>query len=99
MLISIILPTIRATTVSDAIDAILKQTDEAWELVVVPQGDDPSLLGLLDDYVARDPRVRYVHTQRKNSSHARNVGIQAALGAVIAFTDDDCEVAPDWISV
>jgi GT2 family glycosyltransferase len=54
---------------------------------------------LLEEYRVRDPRVRYVHTPRKNSSHARNVGIPAARGDIIAFTDDDCEAAPDWIAV
>jgi glycosyltransferase involved in cell wall biosynthesis len=99
MLVSIILPTIRTGSVSQAIDAVLAQTDPNWELVVVPQGDDADLIALLEDYAMRDSRVTYVHTDRKNLSHARNVGIAAAKGEVLAFTDDDCEVAPDWVAV
>jgi glycosyltransferase involved in cell wall biosynthesis len=99
MLVSIIIPTIRAGTIAAAIEAILRQTDDNWELIVVPQGDDMTLLEVLKKACARDSRVRYVHTPRKNSSHARNVGISAARGDVIAFTDDDCEVAPNWIAV
>ncbi len=99
MLVSIILPTIRTGTIAVAMEAILRQTDDNWELVVVPQGDDALLLGLLESFRARDSRVRFVHTPIKNSSHARNVGIPAARGEIIAFTDDDCEVAPDWIAV
>ena len=98
MLISIILPTIRTSTVAHAIEAILRQTDGNWELIVVPQGDDKALIQLLDAYCVRDPRVRYVHTPKKNLSHGRNVGMPATRGDIIAFTDDDCEVAPDWIA-
>ena len=99
MLVSIILPTIRAGTLGDAIEAILGQTDYNWELIVVPQGDEPAMLRMLDGYRDRDPRIRYVHTPRKNVSHARNIGMPTARGEIIAFTDDDCEVAPDWIAV
>jgi GT2 family glycosyltransferase len=99
MLVSIILPTVRATTLAQAVDAILRQTDETWELIIVPQGEDKALLSLVDDYCARDPRVRFARTPKKNSSHGRNVGMPLARGEIIAFTDDDCEVAPDWIAV
>jgi glycosyltransferase involved in cell wall biosynthesis len=30
-------------------------------------------------------------------AHARNLGAQAARGAILAFTDADCEPAPDWL--
>lgn len=40
-----------------------------------------------------------MHTPKKNLSHGRNVGMPATRGDIIAFTDDDCEVAPDWIAV
>lgn len=99
MLISIILPTVRTGTVSAAIEAIMRQTDDNWELIVVPQGDDTELLQVIGGFCARDPRVRFVHTPKKNLSHGRNVGMAAAKGDIIAFTDDDCEVALDWVAV
>lgn len=99
MLVSIILPTIRGDSVGTAIDAILRQTVDEWELIVVPQGDDHQLTTLLGGYAERDPRVRVVHTSTRGLSHARNVGTQAARGELLAFTDDDCEVAPDWVAI
>lgn len=44
------------------------------------------------------PNVRYVREDRPGLSHARNAGIEAATGEVIAFTDDDVELAEDWIA-
>ena len=43
--------------------------------------------------------MRVVHTPTRGLSHARNVGTEVAQGDILAFTDDDCEVAPDWVEV
>jgi len=42
--------------------------------------------------------VRYVHEPRPGLSVARNTGIRAAQGEIIAFTDDDVEVHPKWVT-
>ncbi len=44
------------------------------------------------------PNARYVREDRPGLSHARNAGIEAATGEVIAFTDDDVELPEDWIA-
>ncbi|WP_299361693.1 glycosyltransferase [uncultured Paracoccus sp.] len=43
------------------------------------------------------PDVRYISEPRPGLSHARNAGARAASGEIIAYTDDDVEVRPDWI--
>jgi GT2 family glycosyltransferase len=42
------------------------------------------------------PGVDYVHEARPGLSVARNTGVLASRGALIAFTDDDVEVTPSW---
>lgn len=44
------------------------------------------------------PRVVYLREPRPGLSNARNEGVRAASGAVVAFTDDDVEVPRDWIA-
>ncbi len=44
-----------------------------------------------------DPRVRYVREPRPGLSCARNCGVAAAAGEIVAFTDDDVRVDPSWL--
>ena len=41
--------------------------------------------------------VQYLHEDRPGASHARNRGIKASKGAIIAFTDADCVVTTGWL--
>jgi GT2 family glycosyltransferase len=65
------------------------------EIVVVDQSDDDATQSVLAELGT--PRVRYVRTGTRGVAAARNLGIRHATGAIIAFTDDDCLVPPDWI--
>ncbi len=48
--------------------------------------------------VAQMPDIRYVLEPRPGLDIARNTGIRHSTGEIIAFTDDDVMVHPDWIS-
>jgi glycosyltransferase involved in cell wall biosynthesis len=62
------------------------------EVIVV---DDGSSDGTAD--VVRDP-VRLVQTAGVGSGEARNRGVAAAHGRILAFTDADCFPAPGWLA-
>ncbi len=64
-----------------------------FEVVVVDNGSDESLEGM----VASFPIARLVLEQKRSSFAARNSGIEAARGDILAFTDSDCIPFPDWI--
>ena len=43
-----------------------------------------------------DARIRCVRSELRGATNGRNLGIELTSGSMIAFTDDDCRVAPDW---
>ena len=97
LLISVVVPTIRATTLPFTVAAVRAQTWEDWELLIVAQGDDATLAEVCKAAEKEDPRIHYIHLAQRGLSLAKNAGIQAALGDVVAFTDDDCEPDPEWL--
>ncbi|BAU13812.1 glycosyl transferase family protein [Leptolyngbya sp. NIES-3755] len=50
------------------------------------------------ELVAQLPNIRYVKEPRSGLSAARNRGIQESRGSILAFTDDDVAVHPQWIA-
>jgi GT2 family glycosyltransferase len=66
------------------------------EIVVVD--NDPSS-GVTRAVTAGFSAARYVAEPQPGLSAARNTGIRSCRGTVIAFTDDDVTVHPDWIGV
>lgn len=95
-LISVIVPSVRSSTIAATIDAIREQTDTDWELVVSDQSGNDSLVPILES--VNDPRIRRVVCPGRGASLARNVGIMHSVGNLLAFTDDDCRPRKDWLA-
>ncbi|MEL6604209.1 MAG: glycosyltransferase family A protein [Cyanobacteria bacterium J06614_10] len=80
-----------------AIDSLLAQTIENYEIIVV---DNASTDGTAAITKARlhHPNMRYVHEPKLGLSVARNCGAQAAKGEILAYLDDDAEASPGWLA-
>jgi GT2 family glycosyltransferase len=66
-----------------------------YEVIVA---DDGSTDGSIEAARARFPDVRYLpHPTNSGEPAARNRGVRAATGDIIAFTDDDCVPPRDWL--
>ena len=73
--------------------------DERLEVIVVDDGGGPAGADMLEEEVAlgEGPALRVIRRDASGGPGAgRNSGWRAARGALIAFTDDDCEVTPAW---
>ena len=64
------------------------------ELLFVDQSDDTRTAIVIEKM--GDARIRCVRSDLRGATNGRNLGVELTSGSVIAFTDDDCRVAPDW---
>jgi glycosyltransferase involved in cell wall biosynthesis len=71
----------------------------SWELIVVDNNSSDDTKAVIQKFAASAPfQVRYLFEGRQGLSHARNRGIAATSGSIVAFTDDDCLVERQWAS-
>ncbi len=52
----------------------------------------------LEKSAERYDSVRLINQENKGLSAARNVGLSASTGDIIAYTDSDCMADPDWLT-
>jgi O-antigen biosynthesis protein len=64
-----------------------------YEVILIDDGSTDNTCRIASDY----PQFRYIHQENKGLSVARNTGISAATGEVVAFTDSDCRADEDWL--
>lgn len=99
--VSVVVPAYnRAALLEPCLASLFAQTypRARYEVVLVDDGST-------DDTAARavalasgwDGRFTLVRQPNGGPASARNAGIRAATGAIIAFTDSDCTASPDWL--
>ena len=95
--VSVIIPTYnRAHLVGRAIQSVLNQTYQDFEVIVVDDGSTDNTEEIIKEFQKKDERIKYIkHEKNKGGSAARNTGIKAARGAYIAFLDSDDEWLPE----
>jgi glycosyltransferase involved in cell wall biosynthesis len=95
--VSVVVPTYnRGWIVNEAIDSVLNQTFQQYELIVVDDGSTDDTKAILGEY---GNRIRVIHQANRGVSAARNRGIRAAKEPLIAFLDSDDVWLSDKLSV
>lgn len=69
----------------------------SWEIIVVDNNSKDDTRAVVEAAAQDFPRLRYLFQPLQGLSHARNLGIEAARGALLLFTDDDVLPEPDWL--
>lgn len=99
-LISIVVPTFaRPIQLRECLHAIacLDGRDAPFEVVVVDDGGSHDLDAIVAEFSNTMP-VRLVKQRRGGPGAARNAGVAVARGRFVAFLDDDCRPARDWLT-
>lgn len=93
--VSVVIPSYNSFgRIEACLDSVLSQTTPPLEIIVVDSAADGTANLITHKYPGVLLRkIKY----RIFPGPARNLGVKAARGSIIAFTDADCIVAPDWI--
>ena len=98
-LVSVIVPAYNvAEFIGDALNSVLAQTFTDHEIIVINDGspDTEALEKVLAPYMSR---IVYLKQENRGVSAARNTGIKAARGSLIAFLDGDDTWLPHYLEV
>jgi glycosyltransferase involved in cell wall biosynthesis len=82
-----------ARTLRDCLLSLQELNYPDYEIILVDDGSKDETQRIMADF----PRIQNIKQKNRGLSVARNVGIGAATGEVIAFTDSDCMVDRDWL--
>jgi glycosyltransferase involved in cell wall biosynthesis len=70
-----------------------------WEVLVVDNNSTDQTRAVIDSFSLKTQgRFRYIFESRQGKSNALNAGIQNSRGDILALTDDDVTVHPEWIA-
>lgn len=87
----------RGARIVPLVASILRSEVTDFELVIVDQSPHDETRRAIEPFLG-DPRIRYVHSDIAGTSRARNRGFELTTAPIIAITDDDCIVPPNWLS-
>ena len=90
----------RANSLADTLLCLTKQSYDIanWELIVVDNNSSDNTKEIIYEYHRKLPNLTYKFEPQQGLSFARNLGINSAKGAIIAFTDDDVLPENDWLT-
>jgi glycosyltransferase involved in cell wall biosynthesis len=86
----------RGQLASDAVSSVLANTHTNFELVVVDQSSNDDTAEALARH-SSDRRLKYIRSSTVGKGAALSVGLSESTGSVVALTDDDCVVPPNWL--
>jgi O-antigen biosynthesis protein len=82
-------------TMRPCMESLEKLDYPNFEVIVVDDGSRDRTAEIAMDF----PEFRLIGQPNKGLSVARNVGLHAARGDIIAYTDSDCVVDPNWLTL
>lgn len=100
MLISVIIVTKDRPLKFERCLASIINNKERFEILVVDQNTESSTRNIVQKYnhVTSNP-IKLINSPKKSLSYGHNTALHFAKGDVIVFTDDDCIVSKNWISI
>ncbi|HBR15685.1 MAG TPA: hypothetical protein DD723_09160 [Candidatus Omnitrophica bacterium] len=98
--VSVIIPTYnRSDFIGRAIESVLKQTFQDYEIIIVDDGSTDETREIVLWLSKVNDKIKYFYQPNKGVSAARNRGLEEAKGEFIAFLDSDDSWAPEKLAL
>jgi GT2 family glycosyltransferase len=81
------------STLRECLEGLRRLQYPNYEVIVVNDGSTDAT-----DEIVREYGFRLISTENRGLSAARNIGMEAATGEIIAYTDSDCCPDPHWLT-
>ena len=92
---SIVIPCYKVEKyIRDCLDSVLAQKIDSWEAICTDDGSPDGTGAILDEYAARDGRIKVIHQQNAGLSAARNAALEVATGEWLLYLDSDDVLSP-----
>ena len=89
-MISVLIPTFnRPKFIRGAIEAILSQSYQDFEIIVKDGGDS------IEHLLPEDSRIKYIHNKDRGITDAMNQAMREATGDIFVWANDDDRISPD----
>lgn len=95
--LSIIMPAYNVRNfIGEAIESIMAQTLDDWELIIVNDGSTDSTPDVAGKFAQVDSRIKFFDLPHRGVSEARNFGMKHTTGGYIHFMDSDDALLSDF---
>ena len=89
----------QAHYLAEAVNSVVNQTLDPWELIIVNDGSTDNTRDIAMSFADADDRIHYAEQHNRGLPAARNRGLELATGQYIQFLDADDFIAPTKLAV
>lgn len=82
----------------ECIESVLEQDYHNIELIMVDDGSPDNSGKIMDEYAAKDYRMKVIHKENSGVSNSRNIALQHSKGKYVCLLDQDDVLAKDYVS-
>ncbi len=99
-LVSVIVPVYKVEQyLGRCLDSVINQTYDNWECLCINDGSPDNSLQVLEEYAAKDSRIRVFDMENNGVSVARNLGMDVMMGEYLIFIDSDDFIHPQLLEI
>ncbi|GFI48239.1 putative glycosyltransferase EpsJ [Lachnospiraceae bacterium] len=98
--VSIILPSLNVVAyIRECMESVINQTLLDIEILCIDAGSTDGTCEIIQEYTAKDSRVRFISSEKRSYGYQMNLGMELAQGEYIGIVETDDSVEPDMYEV